>query len=122
VASLVYTVPVIAVALGALFIFGMAVPIYAVALGTAAQRFTPPRMQGRVGSTVNMLTDLSQTLSIAIGAALVGSVDYRVLLVIVAVVASLAAVPILMRPETEPILAPSEEPPSDEAGQPENGA
>jgi MFS family permease len=104
-ASVVYMVPVIAVALGALFIFGMAVPMYAVAIGTATQRFAPPRMQGRVGATVYMLTDLSQTLSIALGAALVDTVSYRLLLAIVAVVATLTAVPILRHPEKEPIPA-----------------
>jgi MFS family permease len=112
VASLTYMVPVIAVALGALFIFGMAVPIYAVAIGTATQLLAPPRMQGRVGSAVSMLTKLSQTLSIAVGAALVDTIGYRLLLLIVAVVASAAATPVLAHPEKDPVTASPERPPA----------
>jgi MFS family permease len=98
VASLTYTVHMIAVVFVALFIFGIAVSINSVAIGTASQRFAPPRMQGRVGATINMATNLSQTLSIGIGAALVGSVNYRIMLAIVAIVAAMAAIPILAHP------------------------
>jgi MFS family permease len=106
IASLFYMAPVLAVVFTALFIFGVAVPVNAVAIGTASQRFAPPRMQGQVGSAVNMVTSLSQTLSIGIGAALVGSVNYRILLIVVAIVAAAAAVPVLARPAREPIPDP----------------
>lgn len=109
VASLIYTVPVVAVACVALFIFGIAVPINAVATGTATQRFAEPRMQGRVGSAFTMVTNLAQTLSIAIGAALVGLVNYRLLLAVVVIVALAAAVPLLIRPAREPVTTGSEE-------------
>jgi MFS family permease len=101
-ASLVYTIRSLPTAVIALVIFGVAVPLYAVALGTATQRFTPPRLQGRVGSTTYMLTDLSQCASIAIGASLVDTIDYRILLLAVAVVASAAALPVLFRPAPTP--------------------
>lgn len=102
-ASVTYMVPVVAVAFVALFIFGIAVPLNAVALGTAAQRFAPPRMQGRVGSGIFMGCNLSQTLSIAMGAALVGSVNYRILLAVVACCATLASIPVIFRPAQEPL-------------------
>jgi MFS family permease len=97
-ASLLYTIPSLVTACAALVIFGFAGSLYAVALATATQRFTPPGLQGRVGATAGMLTNLSQTMSIAIGAALVGLVSYRVLLLAVAAVAGLAALPVLARP------------------------
>jgi MFS family permease len=102
-ASVTYMVPVVAVAFAALFIFGVAVPLNAVAIGTASQRFAAPRMQGRVGSAVYMGINLSQTASIALGAALVGSVSYRILLAVVACCATLAAIPVLFRPAPEPL-------------------
>jgi MFS family permease len=109
VASLIYTLPVVAIACVALFIFGIAVPVNSVATGVATQRFAPPRMQGRVGSAFTMVTNLAQTLSIAIGAALVGSVNYRILLAVVVVVAAAAAVPVLVRPAQEPAITSSAE-------------
>lgn len=105
VASLVYAVPSVPVACTALAIFGIAVLLYAVALATAGQRFTPPRLQGRVGSARSMLTNLSQTLSIATGAALIGTVDYRLLLLVIAAVATAAALPVILHPVPPPSLA-----------------
>ena len=99
IASPTYTVASVPVACVALVIFGIAVPLYAVALGTATQRFTPPRLQGRVGATTGMLTNVSQTLSVALGAALIDVVDFRIRLLTVAVVATAAAVPLLVRPQ-----------------------
>lgn len=104
VASLIYTMPSVVVDCAALVIFGIAVPLYAVALGTATQRFTPPRLQGRVGATTSMFTSVSQTLSIAIGAALVDVVNYRILLLVIAVGATAAAVPVLLHPAQAPAI------------------
>ncbi|MDQ2958683.1 MAG: MFS transporter [Actinomycetota bacterium] len=110
VASAVYTIQSLPSAVVALVIFGIAVPLYAVAFSTATQRFTPPRLQGRVGSATNMLGNLSQTLSIAIGAALIDTIDYRILLVIVTVVAAGAALPVVLRPAPAPAPTPSATP------------
>lgn len=98
VASLLYADPTLEAMSTALVLFGIAVPLFAVALGTATQRLTPPRLQGRVGSAAGMLTNLTQTVSIALGAALIGHVNYRLLLAAVAVVATAAALPVLTRP------------------------
>jgi MFS family permease len=98
VASLVYTVPVLPAACAALVMCGIAVPINAVVVITATQRYTPPHLQGRTLAASYMATDLAQTLSIAIGAALVDSLGYRPLLIIMAVVVTIAAVPVVARP------------------------
>ena len=97
-ASLLYTVPVVAATCGALAVFGIAVSLYAVALATATQRGTPPSLQGRVNAATSMATNLAQTLSIALGAILVGPLGYRPLLFIVAAVVAVAALPVLLRP------------------------
>jgi MFS family permease len=98
IASLLYAAPNLATASIALVIYGAAIPLYAVAVATATQRYTPPSLQGRVNTASETAINLSQTLSIAIGAALISSVDYRLLLIAAAVVLSGATVPILLRP------------------------
>lgn len=95
VASLAYTIASVPVALAALFIFGIAVTLHAVARGTAVQRHSPPRLVGRAIAGVSMLSKGAQTLSIGIGAALVDHIDYRILLLIVAIVVATAARPLL---------------------------
>ena len=97
VASLVYMIPSMPVACIALIVFGVAVPLNAVALATATQRFTPARLIGRVAASITMLGNVAQTLSIAVGASLIDWVDYRVLLVIVAAGAAVALC-VLRRP------------------------
>ncbi|MGI9092194.1 MAG: MFS transporter [Mycobacteriales bacterium] len=70
---------------------GAALMLFAIASATAIQRFTPARLQGRVSSASYVLSDVPQTASIAVGAALIGVVDYRLLLVVMAVVIGFAA-------------------------------
>jgi MFS family permease len=65
---------------------GIGVSWLVVGVGTAVQRFTPPRLVGRTSAATNLLLDGPQTASIAIGAVLTSVVDYRVLLLVVAVV------------------------------------
>jgi MFS family permease len=91
IASLVYTVPTVLTASVALLVFGAAIPLYAVSVATATQRHTPPALQGRVNTASETAINLSQTVSIAIGAALIGSVDYRILLIIAALVLGITA-------------------------------
>ena len=97
-ASLVYTVPMVVVACGAPAIFGVAVSFYAVSVATATQRRTPPSLQGRVSAATGMATNLALTLSIAMGAILVGPDGYRPLLFTVSAVVTAAALPLLLRP------------------------
>ena len=100
IASLLYTIPTLPTACVALAICGTAIPLYAVAVATATQRHTPPALQGRVNAASETAINLSQTLSIAIGAALIGTVAYQFLLITAALVLAVVAVPILVRPES----------------------
>jgi MFS family permease len=102
VASLIYTIPVLPAACAALAIFGVAVPLCAVVVTTATQRYSPPQLQGRTLAASYMATDLAQTLSISIGAALVDTLGYRPLLLITAVVVAGAAIPVVARPARPP--------------------
>jgi MFS family permease len=98
VASLMYTIPVVAVAYASLAVFGIAVPLFAVATATAFQRYTQPWLQGRVNAAAGMAMKLAQTVSIAVGALLVDRVGYRPLLFAIVAVVTCAALPILTQP------------------------
>jgi MFS family permease len=98
IASLIYMIPVLPATCAALAIFGVAVPLNTVVVSVATQRYSPPHLQGRTFAALFMATDLAQTLSITIGAALVDTLGYRPLLVIAAVVVSIAAIPVLAHP------------------------
>jgi MFS family permease len=102
VASLIYTIPVLPASCAALAIFGVAVPLYAVVVTTATQRYSPPHLQGRTLAASYMATDLAQTISITIGAALVDTLGYRPLLFSTALVVSAAAIPVMARPARPP--------------------
>jgi MFS family permease len=69
---------------------------------TAAQRYTPPSLQGRVNAALMMLIVTPQTLSIAVGAALIAVVSYRLMLAVVAVTIGACALVLLIRPAAEP--------------------
>jgi len=73
-------------------LFGFGLPWIVVGEITLVQRRTPHELQGRTFSAAELLTGLPQTLSIALGALLVGLVDYRLLLVAIALVVCAAGV------------------------------
>jgi MFS family permease len=79
---------------------GIGVTWFAVASGTAIQRFTPSRLQGRVAATANMMLSTPQTTAIALGAALVSLLDYRVVLAIVAAGMAIGALFLLFRSQS----------------------
>jgi MFS family permease len=60
---------------------GAAIPWAFVALATTRQRLTPHHLQGRVASATGMSLQIPQLVSIAVGAAVVAIVDYRILIV-----------------------------------------
>jgi MFS family permease len=68
-----------------------------VGFGTSIQLRTPARLQGRVASAANAMVSTPQTVSIALGAALVTVVDYRALVVVMTVVVSACGVYLLTR-------------------------
>ena len=68
-----------------------------VGFATSVQLRTPQRLQGRVASAAHTSVQTPQTVSIALGAALVSVVDYRVLVVVMAAVVLGCAVYLLTR-------------------------
>jgi MFS family permease len=75
--------------------------------GTAIQRYTPPRLQGRAIAAWTTVVITPQTLSIAVGTALISYVSYRVLLLIVIAALGACAVYLLARPAPEPTTSPA---------------
>jgi MFS family permease len=68
-----------------------------VGFGTSIQLRTPARLQGRVASAANTMVTTPQTVSIALGAALVTVVDYRALVVVMSVVVTACGAYLLTR-------------------------
>jgi MFS family permease len=86
-----------------------------VGVGTAIQLRSPARLQGRVASAADTIISTPQTVSIALGAALISAVDYRLLVLAEFGVTALCVVYLATRriaeePATAP--APSSPPPS----------
>ncbi|MGH2972483.1 MAG: MFS transporter [Gaiellaceae bacterium] len=86
-------------------VFGAGIAWVVVAAATAYQRRTPQVLQGRVSAASNMLFSVPQTVSIATGAALIMLIDYRIEIVIMALVTLAAAAYLLTRSETEGFVA-----------------
>jgi len=74
---------------------GVGVSWAIVAFVTALQLRSPLGIQGRVSGAADTLIGLPQTLSIGVGAGLSTVVDYRVLVLAMAVVVTLSSVPLL---------------------------
>jgi MFS family permease len=99
-----------------LIAFGIAVAGFGVSwlivgLMTAIQVRTPLRLQGRVASAADVLISTPQTVSIAVGAALIAVVDYRLLVVAEAVAVAVCGAYLL----TRPAFVPAESPPAPSA-------
>jgi MFS family permease len=91
--------PLLSPVIAGAVLFGAAIPWLVVGLMTLAQRLTPPQLQGRVFAAAEVLITTPQTLSIALGAVLITSVGYQVLLAAMAAVFTATAVFVLTRPE-----------------------
>jgi hypothetical protein len=92
-------VPVDAIAIGGLVLTGLGVPPVVAGMSTTLQLLTPMHLQGRTFSAVDVLISAPQSLSIALGAALVAVVDFRILVVAMTVGTLLAAAWLGTRPE-----------------------
>lgn len=99
------SLPLIAVGI---VIAGFGVSWLIVGLMTAVQVRTPLRLQGRVSSAADVLISTPQTISIALGAALIAIVDYRVLVLTEAFAVALCAAYLV----TRRAVAPAEIPPA----------
>lgn len=86
-------------------VFGAGIAWVVIASATAYQRRSPQAIQGRVAAATNMLFSVPQTMSIALGAALITIIDYRVEIVIMALVTLAAAAFLLTRSESEAFAA-----------------
>jgi MFS family permease len=78
-------------------LFGFSLPWVIVGLTTLLQRLTPPELQGRVYAAADAVITTPQAISIGLGAALIGIVGYRVLLMAMAASAALAGAYLLRR-------------------------
>jgi MFS family permease len=92
-----WLVPRLGVVLPAMALAGVGIVWAIVALATAYQRRSPSDMQGRVAAASNMLFSVPQTISIAVGAALVTLIDYRIEIVAMACVFAVASAYLLTR-------------------------
>jgi MFS family permease len=79
-------VPQVGVVLAGFVVAGCGVSWAVVGYTTAVQLRTPAALQGRVSSAADVLVGVPQTISVALGAGLIGIVDYRMLIVVMAAV------------------------------------
>lgn len=98
-------VPRLAAVLPSGVVVGVGIAWAIVALATAYQRRSPQVIQGRVAAASNMLFSVPQTASIALGALLITVIDYRLEIVIMALVTLAAAVYLSTRTENESLVA-----------------
>ncbi|WP_399923814.1 MFS transporter [Streptomyces kanamyceticus] len=96
VAAVLSALPSDAAVLAGSFANGVGLPCVLIAGLTAVQRETPDALLGRVAATANTLMFAPTALGIAAGAALVESVDIRVLLPVLAGARLLIAAPLLL--------------------------
>lgn len=95
---LLLAVPNLAVALCGMFVAGFVAPWLNVAAVTAFQRRTPDAIMGRVFGVYGLVLTIPQIASIGLGAALIAVVSYRVLLLVIAVVAAAAGLFLVSQP------------------------
>jgi MFS family permease len=90
-ACLLLIPPSLPVVLAAMGLLGLSIVWVNVGAITLIQRRTPASLLGRVDAALTMSITVPQTVSIALGAALVAVVDYRLLLAMMTVVIVIAA-------------------------------
>lgn len=66
-------------------LIGASLPLFEIAIVTLIQRRTPSHLVGRADGGVSVALTVPQTVAIAVGAGLITVVDYRVLLIVMAV-------------------------------------
>ncbi|MFF1697434.1 MFS transporter [Streptomyces sp. NPDC058257] len=106
-AVVLHALPYDATALAGSFANGLGLPCVLIAGMTAVQRGTPRALLGRAAATASTLMFTPTALGIALGAGLVESVGYRVLLPVLAGARLLIAAPLL---KNSPVAATSRSP------------
>ncbi len=76
-------------------LIGAGLPLLVIAVITLLQRSSPDHLQGRVYSGFEVVVTVPQTVSVALGAWLVGVLDYRLVIGFAAIVAASAALMLL---------------------------
>jgi predicted MFS family arabinose efflux permease len=102
IASFGFLIPSLGGVLPSVVVFGAGIAWVIIAALTAYQRRSPQEIQGRVSAATNMLFSVPQTMSIALGAALITLIPYRIEIVVMGVV-TLAAAAYLFTREAEPV-------------------
>ncbi|MGW7075498.1 MFS transporter [Streptomyces sp. NPDC054866] len=97
-AAVLHSLPYDATALVGSFANGLGLPCVLIAGMTAVQRETPRALIGRAAATANTVMFAPTALGIALGAALIETVDYRILLPALAGARLLIAAPLLKSP------------------------
>jgi len=96
----------LALVIAALAVGGFGISWSIVSFITLRQRLTPPRLQGRTGSATAIAINLPQTLVTLVGAALLGIVDYRLLVIATGVIVVLSLVLLPRRAGADASAAP----------------
>ena len=83
-------------------VLGAGLPLLLVAYTTLLQKDTPSRLMGRVSTATEVLITTPQAVSIAVGAVLVGIIDYRLLFLVMAAGVAVAATYLRLAVRTAP--------------------
>jgi MFS family permease len=94
-----FAVPALTGVMPGAVLFGIGLPWVVVGAYTMLQRRTPPELQGRVSAAADTILSTPQVLSIAVGAWLVGIVNYKLLLFVMSGTVLGAAIYLLSRKE-----------------------
>jgi MFS family permease len=104
---LVLSLPLVLVSMA---VAGVGIVWAIVAISTSYQRRSEQTMQGRVSAAANMLFSVPQTISIAVGAALIALIDYRIEIVAMAIGVAVCAVYLFTRRTLEEATTPAASP------------
>lgn len=99
VGALLLTTPSLPVTVLGMVLFGVSLPWINIGIITVLQRRTPPELRGRVMAGFDFLFSPLQGVAIALGAALIATVDYRVMLTVMAALVAVASGYLFTRPE-----------------------
>ena len=83
-------------------LLGASLPWIIIGMMTLFQRRTPPELMGRTNAAFTLAYALPQTMAIALGAGLIGVLNYRILLLAIAGLMALAAGYLCTRREQRP--------------------
>jgi MFS family permease len=109
VGSLLFEAGPIAIVLIGAAVFGMALPPLLVGAYTLLQLRTQAELQGRAFSAFDLIASVPQTISIAVGALLIGTLGYHGEMSIIAVVVAISAFILLLPIKGEPNFGPGKD-------------